>query len=181
MKPFFTLITLLVVAMLVPGAVAAQENATNATDATDDLPDDRLDDCTEHIDNVTTLCSAEYENGRITLELHSDRPQRVTLTDAGGMMEGGEITQQTSHLSEGRNTVHISVTQHNGFAGVTVNTGRTLYAVPVEQDSSLIGPPWTAQDVQLSALAGAVVTALLTLYLTWRTLTGRSTEPERIA
>lgn len=67
------------------------------------------------------------------------------------------------------------------MAGVTIDTGDVLYAVPFDESSALIGPPWSASDVQIGALAGATSTALVAGLVVLRTVYGRTEEPERIA
>lgn len=145
---------------------------------------DDSDDCEapQAIDDTTVLCSSTVENGDAVLVLRSDYTQRVTVTDAGAFMAGGEVPRKKATLREGeRNTVRIPVTRHNGFAGVSVDTGSVLFAVPLEEQSTLIGGPWTKQDVTVGALAGAASVAFISIIVVIRAVTGRSEKPERLA
>ncbi|WP_336135556.1 hypothetical protein [Natronomonas amylolytica] len=181
MKPVFTLVLALVVLSVASGGVVAQENATD-----DDL-DANLEgeECPEPetIDENTVLCEAYLnDDGNAILVFKSDELQRVTLTDSGAFMAGGEVPQRDVVLrSEGTNHVEWSVTQHDGFAGVSVSTGSTLYAVPLENRSTLIGGPWGANDVQLAAISSATGVGSVAIIVVIRTVLGRTEEPERVA
>jgi hypothetical protein len=181
MKNHFLLVMILLVASL---SLASPALAQNQTD-TDALENADLDNCEEPeaIDAVTVLCSAEIDGEYAELVLKSDINQRVTLTDAGAFMEPGPINRQTFRLreEEEKNTVRIRITQVDGFAGVSVDTGRVLYAVPIEQDSELIGPPWGPTDAQMAALGGSSSVAAITVLLAFRRLSGSSDSPERVA
>lgn len=129
-----------------------------ADDGQDDATDDsgnESEGCNEHIDDETALCGYHYDAGagEVVLTLYSDRPQRVTLTDAGAFMTGGEVNRQRATLN-GRSEVRLAVTEYNGFVGVSVDTGRTLYAVPIETSSSLSAPK---ESDLLALLAGIVI------------------------
>lgn len=187
MKPHFLLITILVALALVTGSAAGQTgNETNSTvQVSDDLLEELDDDeCSapEAIDRNTVLCSADLEGDRAELVLRSDRPQRVTITDAGGFFAGGEV-QRTRHQlrPDEPNTVRVLITEHRNMAGVTIDTGDVLYAVPLKDSSTLIGPPWAATDVQIGAIAGGLSTALVSGFIVLRSVYGRTEEPERIA
>jgi hypothetical protein len=75
----------------------------------------------------------------------------------------------------------MPVTQQNGFAGVSISTGDVVYAVPLESTSSLLEPPVTSSDVQAAAGGGAFSVSVAVLFITWRAVTGRDSEPERVA
>ena len=185
MKLPFLIATTLIVVTLAPGLAAAQTDAGNVT--VDDLDDELLEDtdeCSEPeaIDRNTVLCSATLDGSHAELVVRSDRPQRVTVTDAGGMFESGPV-QRTRHQlrPDEPNTIRVPVTRHRNMAGVTIDTGDVLYGVPFDESSQLIGPPWSASDVQMAALAGAGSTALISGLVVLRTIYGRTDEPERIA
>jgi hypothetical protein len=78
-------------------------------------------------------------------------------------------------------TLTLDVTQHRGFAGVTIDTGDVLFGVPLDESSTLIGGPWGPQDTQLAALTAGLSTALLSGLVVLRTIYGRTDEPERVA
>ena len=178
MTRLFFVALLLVVASPVFAPVAAQD-VTNATTAPTSTPEP---DCAEYIDSRTKLCNAELKNGTIHLTLLSDGDQRVTLTDAGGAWERGPINQKIAVLEDDEpTTATIEATTVDGRAGVTIQTSNELYAVPVRADTTLIGGPWSAADVQTGAATGAVATTVMVLVLAWRKLSGRSDEPRQIA
>lgn len=187
MKPVFIVLTTLVIALLAPGVAVAQES-TNETDITISTSDDdedhyqQLCKAPEMIDEATALCHSEIaDDGRAVLVIDSEKTQFVTVTDAASFMSGGDVPRKRVQLDEGYNTVRFPVTHHKGFAGVSVDTGGTLYAIPLENDRTLIGGPWTSQDAQLAAIGGASSVGLVSIVLVIRRITGRSTNPERIA
>jgi len=168
---------LLLVSMSV-GTVAAQESGSTIQVETDGS--ERVETC-EVIDSQTSLCDAELENGSAVLTLQSDTNQRITFTDAGAFVAGGVVDTQTRTVTEGRSEIVMPVTQHNGFAGVSISTGDVLYAVPLESQSSMLKPPITSSDVQAGAAGGATSVSVCVLFITWRAVTGRDDSPERVA
>lgn len=171
------------VLLVAPIPVAAQDNNSTvgvSVDAND--PTDNRCEAPEPIDSNTALCSASYNGDRVVLVLKSDRTQRVTLTDAGAFMEGGVVNRQRFVLREGElNTVRLRATKVNGYVGVSVDTGDTLFAVPIETSSPIIGGPWSASDAQAAGVGGALSVSLTTFMLVFRRLRGRDTEAERVA
>lgn len=180
MKPIFVLLTACVVVSLATGGVVAQENATEEVPTAEGLDDECPEP--ETIDENTVLCDAYLEDGKAHLVFKSDKLQRVTLTDSGAFMAGGEVPQrQVTLRSEGLNHVEWTVTEHDGFAGVSVTAGDTLYAVPLEDRSTLIGGPWDANDVQLAAISSAAGVGSVAIIVVIRTVLGRTEKPERVA
>ena len=134
----------------------AEEQVENKTETVVENKTDQGDrGCTEHIDDVTSICTYHYDSdaGEIVMTLYSERPQRVTLTDAGAFMTGGEVNR-ARHTLKGRSKVRFAVTEYEGFVGLSVDTGRTLYAVPVETGTALSAPK---ESDFLALLAGLVV------------------------
>jgi hypothetical protein len=132
--------------VLVASTGAASAQATNNTTApsppnitvdvsTDqNSPDQNLSaGCSERIESGLRLCGSKYENGAAVVELLSDGPDSLTLTDVAKFMKGGEMNRGTVTIYEGRNTVRFPATRHKGFSGVSIDTGNTLYAVPITQ------------------------------------------------
>lgn len=187
MKPHFLLTTTLVVVLLASGLAAGQTGNVTNTTATEpaiveELQEPDVCEAPEAIDQNTVLCSASLDGDTATLVLRSDRLQSVTITDAGGVFAGGEVQRTTHQLrADEPNTIRIPVTRHRNMAGVTIDTGSTLYAVPFDETSTLIGPPWSASDVQLGAIFAAISTALCSSVVVLRSVYGRVDEPERIA
>ena len=179
MKPFFILAIVLVAAAFAPAA--AGQDITNASDI-EFVPGQDATGCTEQIDDRTAICSVDYADGHVVIDLYSDRTQIVTLTDAGGIMQGGEINRETRPLrAEGITTVRFRATSHDGFVGVSIDTGRVLYGVPVETRSAMFGGPWTSSDAQAAALGAGVSVSFAVLLLVFRASRGKSQEPERVA
>jgi len=127
----------------------------------------------DHIDNSTILVSTSYDNSTgdntVRVTLYSKTIQRVTLTDAGGVFNEGEVNQRSVTLSPRENTtIAIDTTRiETGFVGVTLATSDTLYAVPIQtsdDDSTMFGgtPGWGT--VRIAAI-GSGLGVLLALGL----------------
>lgn len=174
MRPIFiALLALVAAALLLPGAAVAQDNGTNESA-------NGTDECTERINEHTAICDAYLDGSDVVLELHTEGPQTVTVTEA--FRQGsGELEQRRVSLDEGRNTVRLTVTVDGGSEGVTIAAGDTLYQKEVRTESTIVSGPFTASDAQASGLGGALGVALTTLYLVARRVYGRSEKPERIA
>lgn len=171
------------------GAVAAEtptetpagpENTTERPGA--DLSLSGECEAPEPIDRNTALCSAEIDDGVAEIVVKSDSLQRVQLTDAGAFMKGGVVPQTKVTLRPDEvQTIRWAVTEHRGFAGVSLETRNVLYAVPLDEPTTLIGGPWSAGDVQIAALSGAASVSLMSIVLVFRAVTGRSESPKRLA
>ncbi|WP_281193754.1 hypothetical protein [Halorubrum sp. F4] len=171
---FIVLLTLVVATPLLAGGVAAQENSTNETVA------NATAECTETINNYTAICSAELDGSDVVIDIHTEGPQTVTVTEAF-RRGSGVLEQRRVRLQPGRNTVRLTVTVDGGSEGVTINAGQTLYQKEIKTSSSIIVGPFTSSDVQASGLGGALGVALTTLYMVARRVYGRVEQPERIA
>jgi hypothetical protein len=85
----------------------------------------------EQIDSDLRLVDASYNgNGQATLTFETDRAKAVTLSDAGGFIDGGEINRRTVVLDgAGQHTVTFKVTESpRGYVGVSIATKHVLYA-----------------------------------------------------
>jgi hypothetical protein len=154
---YFSVIAMMVAVAFVPTAapVAAQENSTNMTTSTT-IPED----CTEWIDESTAICSESYdsESGQAEIVIYSERARRVTVTDVGGSLKRGPVNREVHHLPEGRGTITLTLEEYNNQAGVTIDTGSTLYAVPIkEQDDPIIGGPWRPVDLWIVGIISVVL------------------------
>jgi len=140
------------------------------------------DDC-ETIDEATRLCDASLEDGDAVLVFETDERQLVTLTDAAAFIEGGDVPQRDVVLAEnGTTTARFGVTTtDDGYAGVSVDTRRTLYAVPLEDTAPLIGGPWSAADTQLVGAAVALTLSVVVTLVVWYRSRNRHREPEAVA
>lgn len=134
----------------------------------------------EPVDTVTGIVSTTTENGRMIIVLQSDIVQRIVLTDAGAVWQGGEIPQREYTLQPGANRVSVPVTDVSGRFAVTIATQRVLYSVVVETDSPLIGGPFDQYDVQQAALAGLIAGITITALIAYKRVKGTSETPERM-
>lgn len=172
------LVVLLLVALLMPVGAVAQEGDSPAPVEVPESPEEPK----EPIDGVTALVSAEYRgaSGNMVLVLDSKVQQRVTLVDAGAVLEGGEIARQSFTLQRGENKIRMPATKIQGKAVVTISTRNVLYAVVVQVDSNLITGPYDSQDVQLGALAGLSAGLAVTSVIAIRRVRGVGDSPERL-
>jgi len=179
MNRIFIALLALVAVALAPAPVAAQDVDVTAPDGVNST-----DSCTDPItiDNHTAVCSTSLDGRIAELVVYSDRPQRgIVLTDATQRQEHGEIPQSEYQLREGTNTLRLRLADSSGRRGVTIDTGRVLYGLPLGESDALVSGPFDGRDAQTTALGGAASVGLLTLWLVVQAVTGRSDEPERIA
>lgn len=179
MRPYFALIVLVAAALTVPLATppAAAQEASSPVNATadDNCPDP------EAIDRVTTLCDTDLEDDNAHLTFHSEVNQSVTLSDAGAFLEGGEVRQRTVELTAGETTtVRFPVTTVRGESGVSIDTTRSLYAVPLSQSRTLLGGPWTAEDAQAAGAGAALSVSVVVIALVIRRKRGADQEVVRL-
>lgn len=168
---FFVLFALAASTVAV-GGVTAQDNTTAAGNATDE--------CTETINEYTAICDADLDGSDVVIDLHTEGPQTIVVTEA--FRKGsGELNQRTVSLDAGRNTVRHRVTVDGGSEGVTIAAGQTLYQKEVRISSTIVSGPFTGSDVQAAGVGGSLGVALTTLYLVARRVYGRTEEPERVA
>ena len=176
--------TLLLVAALVVGGIVPISAAQEA----DDLPDDPRETTTaptepahERIDNYTQLVKARLDDGTALLVLKSEKTQRITVTDAGAMMAGGNIPQKQFILKGGeKTTVRMDVHTDGGFAGVTIATSETLWGIPLEDKYEFLpGGPRTS-DVQLAGLTGLLTTGLLAIGIAFKRRRNIGDDVERV-
>jgi len=153
---------------------ASPDNPLNATATPEDA---------EQIDGGLALVSSSYDadTGQLSLTFRATEPTAVTLVDAGGFRDGGALARRTLVIEEGEMTVEMPVTQQGNFVGVTITTDEVSYAEPVKVGSSVISGPWSASDVRLGALSGALSVALVIIYRSYRHIQGHDVDPERVA
>ena len=176
----YFLIALVTVAALI-GAVTAPV----AAQAADDLPEpDQTttdDPAHQRIDANTQLVEARLEDGTAVLVLESSETQRITVTDAGAMMAGGEIPRKHYLLKAGeKTTVRMDVHVDGVFAGVTIDTGDTLWGIPLESGLDFLPGGATTQDVQVAGITGLLTTGLLALGIALKRRRGLGADVERI-
>ena len=174
------IVALLVLCVVFSGAVSAQEADTGTSiEVTSTSTSDN--ETVEPIDRNTGLVSSSVEDGTMVLIVESEFPQTVSVTDFGTAMNGHKARIQDVQLQEGRNRIEVPVQSFQGRYAVTLSTRNYAYPIIEDHRSSIIGGPWTVDDVRLSALAAGVSVLLVSILVTVRTITGRTQEPERIA
>lgn len=124
-----------------------------------DSPTNETAEQGEYIDSNTELINATYneKTGEATVTLRSETLQTVTLTDAGGFIEGGEIEQREVTLQPGEEiSVSIPATETRGQVGVSIATQETLYAEIIEVPDYLFyeDPSWST--VQIAAFGSGL-------------------------
>lgn len=173
MRIFVFLALVVASLLLVPGA-AAQANGTQNTTGT-------------YVADGLDLLDSGYDNetGEAYVVLRSDRPQAVTVSDGGSLNKGSGPISTTTAKVHGRTRIEVGATNVNGRVAVVIDHDEGLYGHLVrnqtQQDDALIGGPWTARDVQVSAGAGALTVALFVIIQLVRYKRGTTHEPERIA
>jgi len=107
-------------------AQSAQENQTTASGPPG-----------KQIDSTISLVSSSYnpDSGTVTLVFDSPASRRVTLSDAGGFLEGGEVNRRTITV-DGRTAAEFAVSETDrGYVGVSISTDQVLYAEIVRSPS----------------------------------------------
>jgi hypothetical protein len=120
-----SIVVLLVVAGLPAGAAEQPGGPQPTTTAGNNTQDGT------RIDSDLRLVSATYDgSGTAVLTFETDEAKAVTLTDAGGFVDGGHLNRRTIVLDgAGTHTVEFAVTEsRRGYVGVTIGTQETLYA-----------------------------------------------------
>ena len=143
-------------AILAAGAVGTASAQTGANLTDESTPTG------ERIDNNTVIVDKEYrpEEGRAILTIRSSERQTITLSDAGGFIEGGEIAQNTVRVdANSTQEIGVSVTKVQGFVGVSVATEGTLFAVRLQQLEKSSPGPISYQNAQLLVLLASIGTA----------------------
>ncbi|MCG1002611.1 MULTISPECIES: hypothetical protein [Halobacterium] len=134
--------------------VAQQANPLNNSTSTDSASSG------ERIDSSLTLVSSSYHpgSGTVTLVLNSDGATAVTLSDAGGFIDGGTINRRTFVAQDGRNSVEFAVTATNrGYVGVSIATEEVLYAEVVRSPTP---SPFRDSSGTVGWMAGAAIVLL---------------------
>lgn len=172
---------LLSIFVLVLAATAVASGGVVAQDATtDNSSGNATEECTERINEYTAICSADLDGSDVVIDIHTEGPQEIVVTEA--FRKGsGELQQRTVSLDEGRNTVRLTVTVDGGSEGVTIAAGDVLYQKEIRTSSSIVAGPFTAADAQAAGLGGGAGVALVTLYLVAKAVYGRDENPERLA
>ncbi|QSG08878.1 hypothetical protein [Halapricum desulfuricans] len=183
---FSALLTVLIVVSLSTGGAVAQDldNATDPITGETETPTPDAGETHERIDNSTVLVSASYDRdaGMATVVIESEETQKITLTDAGAFVQGGEVPQRSVVVTPGERTeISIPVTNADGFVGVSIATQKTLYAVPLTSQVQWFDSESTWQTVQVAAFGGASGVLVVAALLAYRLRNGGTERTERIA
>lgn len=174
-RRYFFVLALVAAALVLPHSAIAQEApGANATEG-EQFP---IEECDVRVDSETRICESSFQDGRLELLIHSNTSQTVTMTDMGAR---GHVPREQRTLQEGRNRVSIEGTEVNNKAGVGISTDRALYRHVIKTGSPIIAGPFDQNDVQISAIAGALWVALVVVLQSYRYATGRDNDPERVA
>lgn len=159
-----------------PGdAVDLAQNQTNQTNTSDPA-----DDCTETINEYTQICNAELDGSDVVVTIQTEGPQTIVVTEA--FRKGsGVLNQRSVSLSEGKNTIRMTVTVDGGSEGVTIAAGQVLYQKEVVANEPLFSGPWSSSDSQAAGLGAGLAVAMLTLTMVFRARIGDNDGTERIA
>jgi hypothetical protein len=114
----------------------------------------------ERIDSSLTLVSSSYHpgSGTVTLVLDSDGATAVTLSDAGGFIDGGTINRRTFVAQDGRNSIEFAVTETSrGYVGLSIATEEVLYAEVVRSPTPT---PFRDSTGTVGWMAGAGIVLL---------------------
>lgn len=139
----FTVFALGSLLILLAGGASAQAAANQSADQAVNESVETV----ERIDRNTVILESDYseKSGVATVTLESDRVQRVTLSDAGAFVTGGQVNQKTTVLKPDEpTTVRLDVTEVDGRVGVSISTSKTLYAHIIEVPNYLFysDPGW---------------------------------------
>lgn len=91
----------------------------------------------EQIDSELRLVSSSYnpQSGTASLTFEADSATAVTLSDAGGFIDGGTINRRTL-IVDGITTVEFAVTEtQRGYVGVSIATEEVLYGEVIRSPS----------------------------------------------
>lgn len=134
MKPTFLLVLVLSAAAIGGGLAAEGAAAQDVTITTNDT-ETEADECTETINNYTSICDGRLEGDEVVIDIHTEGQQAVTVTEA--FRKGSGILRQSRIvLQPGVNTIRMTVTVDGGAEGVTIAAGNVLYQKEVTGSDS---------------------------------------------
>ena len=182
-RKFIPLAVALLLLVTLTGGAIAQTNQTTPTVTVETSTSSSSDEnqTVEPIDRSTGLVDSRVEGESMILVIESNRPQQVTLTDTGSAMNGQRTPVHTVQLQKGTNRLTVPAQSFEGHYIVTISTGEYLYPVVKDHSATIVGPPWTVSDVRLAAGAAGLTVVLVSILVTYLSVSGRTTEPERIA
>jgi len=179
MRSFTLVSTVVVLALASVTAPVAAAPADTPANSTAQRP-------AERIGPNTLLISSSYDeqNGTASVVIESERPQTITVSDAGAFSKGGEIPRRITVFGSGeRRTIELPATKINGKIGLAISTDETLYAEVIsvaEPDDSLFQGRPTWQDMQVAGLSGFVGGLLIVSLVAWHRVKSDQGEVERV-
>ena len=110
---------------------------TPTSETVDDAPE-RPNGTT--VDDYTTLVRTNYNDDRetVTVVLHSEIRQVLTVNDAGALVAGGsgQIPRRIDAVEPGETIrVTLPVTRHEGYVGIAISTDNALYGHTIAAES----------------------------------------------
>lgn len=164
--------------MFLFGAAAtatADDSANNQTEQDDEI--------FQTLDQDTRVTEFGYNStyGYMIIQIESDIDQRITVTDAGSFIEGGEIPRRTTRVRAGETvTLRLDATLVDDHVVAAVENQHSLYAVIDDRSSAIIGGPWDATDVRLAALFGLLGGLTIIGTVAYRRVHGSNNKQERV-
>jgi len=185
----FCVLTVVAAGIVSAPAVAAQEG-TPTTTATGTVSANATatpvgEDVTISISPTTRITEWRYEGGTWVVDLESDVPTRVTLTDAAAvgriLSEGsgpasGTARYETRNLGTGTTTVRFTGEQYEGMAAVTISSTNGNQMAVLRTDSLDGGSSYIRQS-SAGLLVGIAVIG--TGWFTWRRVLARLEDEDR--
>ena len=130
----------------------------------------------QRLDRHTAVVESGYDSDRgiAWVDIESETPQQVTVTDGGALMAGGEMDQSTVGVSSGETTrITVDATEYQGMVGVSIAVDSGLYGHPIDRGSFLSMPTrndWLALLVGVLGTLGSMTT--LKKIMDWRRNSG---------
>lgn len=180
----------LLAAGLAPAGVAAQDNTTvTRTASSTDTVTPTEENEPISISPTTEVTDWKYRGGTWVVEVESDVPTRVTLTDAAAvgrvLSEGsgpasGTARYETRNLGTGTKTIRFTAEEYEGMAAVTISATNGNQMAVIRTDSLGGGSSYVKQSTAGLLVGGAVIgTGWLTLRRLKKRLEDESKEVER--
>jgi hypothetical protein len=171
--------------LLTPAGVAAQEQTPGPggnVSVDVDIQDGREN--AQQLSDSLEVVSAAYDDssGFAVIVVRSERPNRLTFTDAGAFFQGGEINvRQITVDADEKTRIRMRVTESDGFVGVGITTAEgRVFAVPIDEDRDIFDGSPTWSDVRLSTLAGLAGGLLVTVGIAYQRVSSGREEVERV-
>jgi len=158
-------------------------SAQQAVNATTESPSSN-DSVRVAVSETLTVVDYSYSDGSMRVELRSDLPARVTVSDVfGAIPESGgasRIESRSLNIPRGRSVVRIDAAPYNGLVVVSVSSRGSAVTLAERVDSPIIGGPWGPGDAQAAGLGGLASAFVLVTGYGYRKVKGVRSKPERL-